>query len=177
MYLPSVRIINLLAAMSAVGLILFAILYLQNRLGLPPCPLCIFQRVGFMGVALITLVAALHGPGSRGLRVYGGLGLLASLAGAGVAVRHLWLQLGSADNFASCGPGLSFMMDNYPMADLLNAVFRGSGDCGAQHWTWLGVSIPGWSLVAFLGYAVLTGAQLIWGDVSARWNRRHTDRF
>lgn len=168
MVLPSLRLLNLMAAAGGIFLILFAILYLQQVLGLPPCPLCIFQRIAFMAVVAVALVAALHGPRLLGVRVYGLLGLIASLSGAGVAARHLWLQWQPAGEVASCGPGLSFMMDHYPLNDLLSAVFRGSGDCGAQHWQWLGVSIPGWSLLFFVLFAVFFGLQLYKGDFTRR---------
>lgn len=172
MVIPSIRLLNLLAALGSVFLILFAILYLQNVLGLPPCPLCIFQRIAFMAVALVALVAALHGPRLLGIRVYGALGLSAALAGAGIAIRHLWLQAAPSGSVASCGPGLSFMMDNYPMNELLAAVFGGSGDCGDQHWQWLGLSIPGWSLISFTLFAIFFAAQLFLGDFVRRWQRR-----
>lgn len=169
MTLPSIRVLNGLAALISVGLIVFAILYLQNVLGLPPCPLCIFQRVAFMAVALVFLVAAVHGPGVRGLRVYGGLGLLVALTGAGIAARHLWLQAGPGGGIPSCGPGLTFMLDNYALPEVIHTVFRGSGDCGDQHWTWLGLSIPGWALLSFLGYAVFAGWQVVRGGQFDRY--------
>lgn len=171
MVLPSVRWVNALAAASVVGLLLLAILYLQNSLGLPPCPLCVFQRIAFMAVGLVFLVAALHGPGHKGVRVYGGLALLAALVGAGIAVRHLWLQWFPPAAVASCGPGLQFMLDNYALSEALNAVFRGTGDCSNQHWTFLGLSIPGWSLVWFVIYAVYAGILLWQGGFQRRSGR------
>lgn len=162
-----------MAAASSIGLILLAILYLQNTLGLPPCPLCIFQRVGFMAVALVLLVAALHGPARTGTRIYGGAVVLAALAGAGVALRHLWIQWFPPEAVAACGPGLQFMLDNYALSEALNAVFRGTGDCSDQHWTFLGLSIPGWSLFWFVLFGAYGGLLLAWGDVvPARWRTR-----
>src|SRR5436190_23890721 len=70
----------------------FAVLYLQQRLGLEPCPMCILQRIAFIGVGGVALVAAIHGPGAPGRKVYGGLIALFALAGAGVAIRHSDLQ-------------------------------------------------------------------------------------
>ncbi|MCH8552563.1 MAG: disulfide bond formation protein B [Natronospirillum sp.] len=165
MVLPSVRILNGLAAATSISLILLAILYLQNTLGLPPCPLCIFQRIGFMAVALVLLIAALHGPGTRGVRVYGGLLLVAGLVGAGVALRHLWLQWSPPTTVAACGPGLQFMLDNYALSDALNAVFQGSGDCSDQHWSFLGFSIPGWSLIWFMLFSAYGALLALWGHV------------
>jgi protein dithiol:quinone oxidoreductase len=85
------RGLNFLGLAACVGLLGYA-WYAQAVLGLEPCPLCIFQRVGVAAIALVFLAAALHHPKSWGARVYGVLGLLAALATMGVAARHLWIQ-------------------------------------------------------------------------------------
>ena len=41
-------------------------LYAQHGLGLEPCPLCIFQRVGVIALGVVFLVAALHNPEALG---------------------------------------------------------------------------------------------------------------
>lgn len=149
---------NVLLALVSIGLIVFAIAYLQNVLGLPPCPLCILQRVGFMAIALVLLVAAVHGPGRVGLQRYGLLLIFAALLGGGVAVRHLWLQFFPAPGVASCGPGLNFMLNHFSLGDTFAMVFQGTGDCGVQHWSFLGLNIPAWSLLwfaLFMAYGVL----------------------
>jgi len=56
--------------------------YMEHVMGLEPCPLCWLQRFGFMGVGLVSLVAALHGPKQLGVRIYGLL--LVATAGAGL---------------------------------------------------------------------------------------------
>ncbi len=148
------RLVNLGAGLFSVGLIVFAIAYLQNLLGLPPCPLCILQRLGFMGVAAVLVIAALHGPGVKGLNRYGFLLMIVAGLGGGVAVRHLWLQFFPAPGVASCGPGLNFMLNNFSLGDTFAMVFQGTGDCGVQHWLFLGLNIPAWSLVWFAVFAI-----------------------
>src|SRR5215469_15229670 len=73
------------------GLLGFA-LYAEHVLGMEPCPLCIFQRVGFLFMAIFFLVGALHAPRSGGRWFYTGLVLLGALFGLAVAGRHLWTQ-------------------------------------------------------------------------------------
>ena len=90
--------------LACAGLMAYA-LYAQHVLGLEPCPLCIFQRVAVIGLGLVFALAALHGPGRTGRRVYGVLLALAAAAGAGVAGRHLWLQTLPPDRVPACGPG------------------------------------------------------------------------
>ena len=66
--------------------------WLQFAEGLEPCPLCMTQRIFIMLAGLTALVAALHGPGRAGIRVYGSLVTLWCLVGGGFSLRHLWLQ-------------------------------------------------------------------------------------
>ena len=124
-------------------------LYLQHYGGYEPCPMCIMQRYAFLGVALVALVGAIHGPrGGGGAKVYAGVILLLTLAGGGVAARQTWMQL-YPPQFTECGPDLEFMLDSFPLADALPMIFRGAGDCAAIDWTFLGLSIANWSLVMF----------------------------
>jgi len=60
----------------------------------------------------------------------------------------------------SCGPGLNFMLDNFPLGDTINMVLRGSGECAEVLWTFMGISIPGWTLLAFISLAILSLSQL-----------------
>ncbi len=56
-------------------------LYLEHGpKGLNPCPLCVFQRVGLIGLGIISLIAFLHNPVSNGFkRFYALLGTLLDL--------------------------------------------------------------------------------------------------
>lgn len=158
------RGVNVFMALSSIALIVFAIGYLQNVLGLPPCPLCILQRIGFMAVAAVLLIAAVHGPNSIGLRRYGVLLMAVALLGGAVALRHLWLQFFPASIGVSCGPGLNFMLNHFSLGDTFAMVFQGSGDCGVQHWSFLGLNIPAWSLLWFVlftlyGFVMLHSAK------------------
>ena len=69
---------NIIIFFIVVGLIGYA-LFSQYVMGLEACPLCIFQRVSFISVGLIGLVAALHAPLSWGAKIYGFLGVTLSL--------------------------------------------------------------------------------------------------
>ena len=66
-------------------------LYLQHVRGLEPCPLCMIQRVCFVAVGLVFLVAAIAGPKGVFVRIYGVLAGALAVAGAGFAMRHVWL--------------------------------------------------------------------------------------
>ena len=154
------RNINLAGFLICGALMLYA-LYAQTFLNLAPCPLCVLQRVGVIVVGLLFLLAASQNPGVTGRRIYAGLMTLASLGGAGVAARHIWLQNLPAEDVPACGPGLDFMLDTFPLADVLAMVFTGSGECAEISWIFLGLSMPVWVLIAFLGLSLYA----IWGNL------------
>ena len=151
--------------LACAGLIAFA-LYSQYQLGLLPCPLCIFQRVAFAALGGVFLLAGLHGPeGAGARRAWGTLALLAAAVGAFIAGRHVWLQHLPADEVPACGPGLDWMMQTMPATGVLREVLTGSGECANVDWTFLGLSMPAWSLAWF----VLLGA---WAAFAAFTRKR-----
>lgn len=130
--------------------------YFQLVDNLEPCPLCILQRVFTMLVGMVLLIAVLHNPKATGMQVYGFIAGLFALVGASISARHIWLQNLPEDQVPSCGPGLNFMLDNFPLGDTINMVLRGSGECAEVLWTFVGISIPGWTFLAFLLLASLS---------------------
>ena len=134
--------------------------YFQFIDNLEPCPLCILQRVSTLLVGVVLLFAVIHNPKGFGVRIYGFIAGVFALIGAGISGRHLWLQSLPEDQVPSCGPGLNFMLDNFPLGDTINMVLRGSGECAEVLWTFMGVSIPGWTLLAFILLAFISLSQL-----------------
>jgi len=124
-------------------------LYLEHVVGLEPCPLCVFQRVAFIVIALLALIGAIHNPQKLFERIYTGLMLIASLCGAGIAGRQIWLQHLPEDKVPECGPGLEYMLDTFPFTDALRMILSGSGECAEVQWTFLSFSIAEWSIVCF----------------------------
>lgn len=143
------------------GMIAFAF-YLQYVEYQDPCPLCILQRIAFMGLAFVFLIAGLHGPGRTGSVVYGSLLFVIAGAGAAVAARHVWLQSLPRSQVPECGPGLDYMLGKFPLGEVLQKVLRGSGECAEAGWSFLGLTIAGWSLlwlVLMAAFAVLLTVQ------------------
>lgn len=155
-----------LVALSCAALLGYA-LYVQHVDFLDPCPLCIFQRVAFMWIGGVALIAFLHNPGSTGRWVYTTLVSLGGIAGMAIAGRHVWLQNLPPEQVPECGQGLNYMIDNMPFTDVLNQVLKGSGECASIDWTFLGQSMPMWSLIWYIGLTLVT---II---VTARANARH----
>jgi disulfide bond formation protein DsbB len=135
---------------------LFAAGYVQRVLGLEPCPLCVLQRVAMVGAGASFLIGAILAPrGAAGRWSLAGLTALVATAGIGVAGRHVWLQNLPADQVPACGPTLDYLLDVLPFTEVLATVLRGDGNCALVDAQWLGISLPGWTLVAFVGLALL----------------------
>lgn len=152
----SYRKLSTLGALICFGAIAYA-LYVQYHMLMLPCPLCIFQRVAFGAAGLFFLIGALHNPEGSGFRrVYGTMAALSALAGAGIAGRHVAIQLMPADEAAACSSlGLDYMLDIMPLTEVLSTVLKGSGECAKIDWTFLGFSMPMWTLVLYAGIFVL----------------------
>ncbi len=138
------------------GLIGFA-LYLQYYEYQDPCPLCLLQRIVYMALMAVFLVAAIHGPRRTGAMIYGGLLVITAGIGAAIATRHVWLQHLPPERVPECGPGLEFTLRKFPLFQALEKILAGSGQCAEGAWSFLGLTIAGWSLVWFVllgGFAV-----------------------
>lgn len=163
MPLANPRLLNFLVFLACAALLAFG-LYLEHVEGLEPCPLCVVQRIEFIGVGLTCLVAAMHGPQRLGRRLYAGLTLLFGAAGIASAGRQIWLQGLPPDQLPACLPSLEYMMEALPFQDIVRLMLHGTADCAEVTWTLLGLSIPEWSLLAFAGFAAVALLQLLRRD-------------
>ena len=140
------RLINFAGFIACAGLLAYA-LYSQFYLGLDPCPLCIFQRVGVAALGVVFLLAALHNPKGWGARVYAALIAVAALATVGVAARHIYVQHLPPGALPSCGAPLGVLIKFTPMFELIRKVLTGSGECSEVPWRFLGLAMPAWVLI------------------------------
>ena len=150
----SARGLNFAGFLVCVGLLGYA-WYAQAVLGLEPCPLCIFQRLGVAACGLLFLLATLHNPGRAGLTFYGLLLLLAAALTGAVAARHLWIQHLPEGAVPACGASLNYLLEVFPLIDVIRKVLTGSGECARVTWRFLGLSMPAWVLIAAVGLAAL----------------------
>lgn len=145
---------RLLALTAAAGVALLAFgLYLQHGVGLEPCPMCIVQRYALV---LVTVVAGVSALSARRTVLVTGASLLVLLSGFGafVAARQSFLQWFPPD-IVSCGRDFYGMIETFPLKRAIPMIFKGSGDCSAIDWTFLGGSIANWSFVCFVLIAVM----------------------
>ena len=135
----------------ALGIICFGMLgfglYLQLFAGLNPCPMCIVQRYALIFVAVITLLTGVTR--RKSVHLSGAfLILLGAGFGAFVAARQSWLQWYPPE-VATCGRDFYGMIESFPLNRAIPMIFKGSGDCAAVDWRFLGGSLANWSFVAF----------------------------
>lgn len=155
------RLRLLLAGAAATSLLLVGVgLAMQYGLGLEPCPMCILQRYAYLSIALVVGIAAVF-RASWVHRVAAGLGVLLAGLGAAVAGRQTWLQWYPPVE-ASCGRDFWGIVETFPLSRALPLILRGSGDCTKVDWSFLGLSIAGWSFLALTGLAM----GLLWGALS-----------
>lgn len=140
-------------------------LYVQYGMFMNPCPLCILQRVAFAVMGVFFLLGALVGPKPRWWRrLVASLAGLSAMAGAGIAAWHVRIQNLPPSEVPACsGMDLGYMLNAFPLQKVIEKVFTASGECAVVDWTFLGVSMPGWTLVWYLGL----GGAALW----AGWRR------
>jgi protein dithiol:quinone oxidoreductase len=146
------RVMAALAALCA-GLLAFG-MYLQHVVGLEPCPMCIVQRYALLLVGLVALGAALV-KGYTARAVLQAVMVVLCGSGAFVAARQSFLQWYPPE-VATCGRDLYGMIEAFPLQRVIPMVFKGSGDCSAIDWTFMGLTIANWSFLNFLFIAAAT---------------------
>ena len=148
------RTLNSAGFAACAALLAFA-LYAQFELRLEPCPLCIFQRIGIALTGMVFLLAAVHNPAGWGRYVYAVLLGITTLATAGVAARHVYVQHLPPGSLPSCGAPLAILLKFTPVFTLIKKVLTGSGECGEVNWRFLGLAMPTWVLLCALALAAL----------------------
>jgi disulfide bond formation protein DsbB len=154
------RIINLSGALCCAGMMALA-LYSQHVLLLDPCPLCILQRIAVIALGVTFLVIAVHNPLHIGSRIYAAISVVLATLGAAIAGWHVHLQNLPADEVPSCGPGLEYMVEHFPLRDVLGLILKGSGECAEISWRFIGLTMPTWVIVCLLGLASIA----VWNNL------------
>lgn len=160
--IPAPRIVNLLGFLLCAAMIAFA-LFAEYVLDLMPCPLCVLQRVAVISLGILFLSSAIQNPAGFGRTIYAALLAVAAIAGATVSGRHVWLQLMPEDQVPACGPGYDYIIESFPFSEALALIFAGSGECAEVKWDFLGLSMPGWLLIAF----IVLGVAGVWNNLRA----------
>ena len=157
----SYRSINLITSLGCLAALLFAILYLQEHLGLEPCYLCVTQRFFVTVTGLLFALATMHDDFSLPRTIYASLSSLSAMGGAFFALKQLWLQSLSEDQVPSCGPPIEYVFEAFSLSEIITTLISGDGNCSEVQWQFMGLSIPGWVLIGCLMLMALSLFQLL----------------
>ncbi len=125
------------------GLSMAYALYTEHVQGLTPCNLCMLQRGSISVLGIIAFVSFLHNPSNTIMKkIYSLLASLAALSGVILAGRHVWLQHLPEDKIPACGPPFDYLVSQFPITEVIQEIFTGSGDCAEIQWQFLGFSMP-----------------------------------
>jgi protein dithiol:quinone oxidoreductase len=161
MYLS--RKLNLLAFLTCLALLLVAF-YLQYQINLQPCSLCIIQRGIFVLLALVLLLAVIQNPKSIGIITYGTLTIIIACFGVLVAGRQVWLQYQPPQAAEVCIPGLTYLFKHLSWSQAFQVLWQHSASC-REVWTLIGLTIPQWTLIAFIGFILFGCLQIYVGRI------------
>jgi protein dithiol:quinone oxidoreductase len=139
--------ISFFLGFAACGFLLLMGAYLQFVENLEPCPLCISQRLAIFATGILYLLAGFH---NRAPKIYSVVIAITASIGASISLRHVWLQNLPRDQVPECSPGLEYVFQHFPLSDTIKLMLTGTGECADIDWTLLGLSIPVWTLFAFI---------------------------
>ena len=140
-------------------IILLGIAYfMQYIMGLSPCYLCITQRFFIAIIGLFSLLAFIH---NKGPKIYGLIVAFSALIGGYFASKQLWLQSLPPEKIPACGPPVDYLFDSFNVSEAIKILIQGDGNCAAVQWTFIGISIPGWSLICFIAIVILSVLKII----------------
>jgi disulfide bond formation protein DsbB len=114
-----------------------------------------------IAVGVIFLVSGLHNPAATGQKIYAALAAIAAFGGSFFSIKQLWLQGLPEDKVPACGPPVDYLFDAFSASEAISMLLRGDGNCAEVQWQLLGISMPGWVLVSFIGLAGVALIQLI----------------
>ena len=161
MSLPSYRILNLAQAFGSFVLITIAVAYFENSLKLEPCYLCMIQRGIIVVIGIICVLAVVHNPRRFGQRVYSSLSIIMVGMGIYFSGKQLWLQSLPESQVPSCGIPVDHLFDNFSITEVITMLLHGDGNCAEVQWQLMGLSMPGWVMVGFVGFVVLGALQFL----------------
>ena len=131
--------------------------YLENGLGQIPCLLCQLQRIVVIATGIIFLIAAIHNPARIGRSIYSFLLFVLSLCGLLLACRQLWLIAHPPENsYGQCSASLNYLLQVFPLETVIKTALQGGADCAKVTWSFLSLSLPAWSFIAFSVLLILS---------------------
>jgi len=150
------RVIYFISLIVVVSILGFGF-YLEYARGYLVCPLCLLQRIFFGLIGFTLLLALLFNPGKIAARIYRVCLFVFSGLGVAAAARQLWVQAQPAATATDvCVPGATSIFTGLNLTRAGHYFVSNAGQCADVAWRFLGVSIPGWALLFFCGYVLVS---------------------
>lgn len=147
----------LLAGAGSAALVLGALAF-QFLGGLPPCPMCIWQRWPHVVAVMIALLAVTVLWRQR--RWLAALGALTMLVSAGLGAFHAGVEWNWWEGPTTCTSGdITQLSADELMAQILGAPLV---RCDEIVWEFLGLTMAGWNAIFSLGFAALWAGSFLW---------------
>ena len=160
MNLPSYRNINLAQVFVSVLLMAIAVGYFEKILNLEPCYLCMTQRAFIVAIGIICTLAVVHNPGKLGQRIYASLSISMVIIGSYFSGKQLLLQSLPDSEVPSCGIPVDYLFENFSLTEAITMLLQGDGNCAEVQWQLMGLSMPSWVMLSFIGFGLLGVVQL-----------------
>jgi len=129
--------------------------FLEYQMNVQPCPLCILQRWVLWAMGFLFVLNLLWYRQKWLSWILLSLNGVFALAGIGLAGRQLWLQSLPSGAAPSCGASFERLLETYPWFDAIRHVLTTAGECAEIPIRILGLSLPNWTLISFLGLSLL----------------------
>ncbi len=130
--------------------------YLEKAYSISPCPMCMLQRIVYLFLVCIFLVGMIFTIKSFWRYLYTCFVFIFSAIGFAIASKQFWLQNFAPKQHASCSAGLERLIETYPFLDAMHIALNGSPDCAKVDFTFLTISLAGWSMIVFGVIAILS---------------------
>jgi disulfide bond formation protein DsbB len=141
--------------------------FFQYGLGLPPCPLCLEQRIPYyVGIPLAVIIAAAAYRDTPRPLIVAGLGVLALvfLFGAGLAAYHAGIEWKWWPGPQDCSGPLDPLGSRSLMEQLQDINIA---RCDEAPWRFLGLSLAGYNVLISLALVAIAA----WGALAIRRRR------
>ncbi|WP_392562829.1 disulfide bond formation protein DsbB [Orbus sturtevantii] len=128
-------------------------LFFQHVLDLPPCTLCIYQRVAILGIAAASLVA-FFSPQNIITRVLGiSIWLYSAYIGFSLAYQQARLQFAPLLT-DTCSINVQFP-EWLPLNYWFPSIFNAYGYCADKIWSFLTIEMSQWMIIIFSCYFIV----------------------
>ena len=150
--------------LASIGMIAVA-LFMEHFLELKPCILCYMQRGAVIVTGILAAIGFLVNPNKLlNYKIFISIIFLSIVVGMLLASRQLYLQSLPAELVPSCAPDIDYLLETLPFLEVFTMAIMGDGNCAEVLWSFMGVSIPGWTLIGFIIILIYTAKVLLSAD-------------